>query len=360
MHSNLKNQEKIIWLLKANFNLFQGQDWLANDYTTDRNLGSSSNFGNPNFDGLNTYGDESRIFVPYGAVRGTLIGGASSSLQASPLFQAAVTAGVTAQVNAQIPAITAGVTAAVRQNAYQQAINGGADDATANAIADAFVSSPTGQATIAAGVQNQVNTLIAQNVATQLPIQANARATSKVDSISSLLSLDLRRTGLSEERLLDNRKATSVKGDFGVYFRPFKDKSYEFSYNYRIGYGNSVYQGSERYALRNFTQQFHKAEIKGKDFFIRSYMSQTKDGDLYNMTALGAYTNEAVSSSSGQWVPTYLGNYANPLIQAALQTSAASVLANAANILPTIHDTARARADRPWTSLSAEQQQAVN
>jgi hypothetical protein len=47
------------------------------------------------------------------------------------------------------------------------------------------------------GVQNQVNTLIAQNVATQLPIQANARATSKVDSISSLLSgLDLRRTGL--------------------------------------------------------------------------------------------------------------------------------------------------------------------
>jgi hypothetical protein len=172
--------------------------------------------------------------------------------------------------------------------------------------------------------------------------------------------LDLRRTGLSEERLLDNRKATSVKGDFGVYFRPFKDKSYEFSYNYRIGYGNSVYQGSERYALRNFTQQFHKAEIKGKDFFIRSYMSQTKDGDSYNMTALGAYTNEAVSSSSGQWVPTYLGNYANPLIQAALQTSAASVLANAANILPTIHDTARARADRPWTSLSAEQQQAVN
>jgi hypothetical protein len=175
-----KKSGKDYLAIKANFNLFQGQDWLANDYTTDRNLGSSSNFGNPNFDGLNTYGDESRIFVPYGAVRGTLIGGASSSLQASPLFQAAVTAGVTAQVNAQIPAITAGVTAAVRQNAYQQAINGGADDATANAIADAFVSSPTGQATIAAGVQNQVNTLIAQNVATQLPIQANARATSKV------------------------------------------------------------------------------------------------------------------------------------------------------------------------------------
>lgn len=345
--------------IKANFNIFQGTDWYANDYTTDRNLGTQDNVGNPNFDGMNTYGDENRIFVPYGAIRGNLIGGAAASLQASPLFQAAVTAGVTAQVNAQIPAITAGVTAAVRQQAFLNAQAGGADVATANALADAFIASPTGQATIAAGVQNQVNTLISQNVASQLPIQANARATSKVDSISSLLSLDLRRTGLTEDKLIDNHKATSVKGDFGVYFRPFKDKSYEFSYNYRVGYGNSVYQGSERYALRNFTQQFHKAEIKGKDFFIRSYMSQTKDGDSYNMTSLGAYTNEAVSASSSQWVPTYLGNYANPLIQTALTTSAANVLANAAALTTASHDTARARADRPWTSLSAEQQQAV-
>jgi hypothetical protein len=133
----------------------------------------------------------------------------------------------------------------------QQAINGGADDATANTIADNFVASPTGQATIAAGVQNQVNTLIAQNVAAQLPVQANARATSKVDSISSLLSLDLRRTGLSEERLLDNRKATSFKRRLLVFISVHLKISLTNSHtNYRIGYGNSVYQGSERYALK--------------------------------------------------------------------------------------------------------------
>jgi iron complex outermembrane receptor protein len=110
----------------------------------------------------------------------------------------------------------------------------------------------------------------------------------RLDSVRSLLGFDLRRTGIQEGQLLDNNKAQSIKGDFGIYVRPFKDKSYEFSYNYRVGYGNSVYQGSERYALRNFTQQFHKVEIKSKDFFVRSYMSQTKDGDSYNHTALGS------------------------------------------------------------------------
>lgn len=343
--------------IKANFSIFQGTDWYANDYTSDRNLGTTDNVGNPNFDGLNLYGDETRIFVPYGAVRGLLVGSASQSLQNSPLFQAGVTAAVTAQVNAQLPAITAGVTAAVRQNAYNQAVLGGSPDPDADA--DAFVASPTGQAIIAAQVQAQVQSLIASNVATQLPIQAAARAASKVDSISSLLSLDLRRTGLSEERLLDNNKAQSVKGDFGVYFRPFKDKSYEFSYNYRIGHGNSVYQGSERYALRNFIQQFHKAEIKGKDFFIRSYMSQTKDGDSYNLSALGAYTNEGVSPSAAQWVPTYLKTYAGPLIQTALMQSAAEVLANANALTSVAHDSARSLADRPWNSMSPEQQQAL-
>ncbi len=300
--------------LKANFSIFQGTDWYANDYTTDRNLGTGDNVGNPNFDGLNTYGDENQIAVPYPAVRGTLVKGATYSAVYAQVYAAQLQGGAT-------PA---------------QA------DAAAKATATALSNNP--QSPQYLGVQ------------------------SKVDSISSLLSLDLRRTGLTEDKLLDNHKAQSIKGDFGVYARPFKDKSYEFSYNYRVGYGNSVYQGSERYALRNFIQQFHKAEIKGKDFFIRSYMSQTKDGDSYNMTALGAYSNEAAIQSQikdangntiGGWVPTYLAAYTGPLIQQALQTSAASVLANAAALTSVAHDSARAIADRPWTSLSPEQQQSI-
>ncbi len=89
-------------------------------------------------------------------------------------------------------------------------------------------------------------------------------------------------------------------------------------------------------------------------------MSQTKDGDSYNMTALGAYTNEAASPSSSQWVPTYLGNYAPTIIGLALQSpSAAQALAIATpQFIQTLNDSARARADRPWNSLTKEEQQA--
>lgn len=331
--------------IKANFNIFQGTDWYANDYTTDRNL-QAPNVGAPNFDGMNTYGDENQIPILYaGSTRAGLISSVSNTIlpnvraaiyaQAYPQVYAAVFAQVKAAALAQILANNPGIDPAVA-------------DAQATAIAQA-------QAPAIADAQTQAI------VNAQAPGVANATATSKLDSIGSLLSVDLRRTGFSEERLLDNSKAQSIKGDFGVYLRPFKDKAYEFSYNYRIGYGNSVYQGSERYALRNFTQQFHKAEIKSKDFFVRSYMSQTKDGDSYNLTALGAFTNETVSPTAvpGGWAQTYYQNYVLPFIQTTLVTSAANTLANGAAIAAIAHDSARAVADRPWNNLTPEQQQAV-
>jgi iron complex outermembrane receptor protein len=180
-----------------------------------------------------------------------------------------------------------------------------------------------------------------------------------VDSISSLLSLDLRRTGLSEERLLDNRKATSFKGDVGVYFRPFKDKSYEFSYQYRIGYGNSVYQGSERYALRGFTQQFHKAEIKGKDFFIRSYMSQTNSGQSYNNTALGATVNELASPTSSSWYPKYLQTLLPSIGGVIAQQSASSLLANDGALFNQLLANSRDAANEKWNNMTKEEQDAL-
>lgn len=104
------------------------------------------------------------------------------------------------------------------------------------------------------------------------------------------------RTGWKEEDILDNRLATSTKADASIHFRP-NDKV-EFIASYRYGTGNSVYQGSERYALRDFSQQFSKLEAKGKHWFARAYMSQTNDGNSYNMTALGSYMNEKLFSTA--------------------------------------------------------------
>jgi iron complex outermembrane recepter protein len=98
------------------------------------------------------------------------------------------------------------------------------------------------------------------------------------------------RTGFREEDIIDNYDAKSIKGDIALHYR-LSDRL-EAIYNFRIGGGNSVYQGSQKYALREFTQQFHKLELKGSHFFVRTYVTATDAGKSYNMGALGAFMNE--------------------------------------------------------------------
>src|SRR5688572_7808563 len=104
------------------------------------------------------------------------------------------------------------------------------------------------------------------------------------------IPLDLRRTGWKEGFLIDNYDAKSIKGDIALHYRPTDNM--EISYNYRYGGGSSVYQGSQKYALRDFTQQFHKLELRSNNFFVRAYVTATDAGDSYNMGALGGQLNE--------------------------------------------------------------------
>lgn len=178
---------------KLNFSYFKARDWIGNDYKTDRvNPESTIDLsGNPNFDGLNLYGDETPIPVPIGGTFGTL---------------------------------------------------------------------------------------------------------------------DLRRTGFTEEALLDNDDAESIKGDIALHYRITDNM--EILYNYRYGGGSSIYQGTEKYILRNFTQQFHKLELKSDHYFVRGYMTETGAADSWNMSAQGAYANEYYSPTETKWAPEYAQTYA--------------------------------------------------
>lgn len=125
----------------------------------------------------------------------------------------------------------------------------------------------------------------------------------------------LTRTGFREEDLVDNYDASSLKYDAALHYR--FNPNLELSYAYRFGGGNTVYQGSEKYAIRDFTQQFHKIELKGKNFFIRGYNTRTDAGNSYNMSALGAFVNEAFRTSatgpSGGWVQDYVLAYSGAI-----------------------------------------------
>lgn len=141
----------------------------------------------------------------------------------------------------------------------------------------------------------------------ETPIVLPIAAVTGDPSLAPLGTIDLRRTGWQEEVLLDSRDAQSIKADFALHYRP--SEKVELLYNYRYGGGSSIYQGSGKFVLRGFSQQFHKLEAKGDNFFVRMYRTATDDGDSYNMDALGGFLNERISNSSAEWVPTYLNAY---------------------------------------------------
>ncbi|MCZ2392329.1 MAG: carboxypeptidase-like regulatory domain-containing protein [Chitinophagales bacterium] len=159
-----------------------------------------------------------------------------------------------------------------------------------------------------------------------------------------LPTIGIRRTGLTEQELLTDRKASSIKGTASLHYKP-KD-NIELSYAFRIGSGNSVYQGSERFVLKNFYAFSNKIEAVGKNFMLRSYMTQTNAGDSYNLTALGSYALELMSGTEDQWASTYLGNFVATLMTASRLSGVRIDRMNSRpNLLRTAFEEARLAAD---------------
>ncbi|MFC2126937.1 TonB-dependent receptor domain-containing protein [Bacteroidota bacterium] len=117
-------------------------------------------------------------------------------------------------------------------------------------------------------------------------------------------SVDVSRTGYNEKDLTDYG-AKSFKADVGLYFRP-TGGSLEISYNGKVGTGNTIYQGANRYYLKNFLMQQHKLEVRDDNFFLRAYMTAEDAGDSYDMFFTGVNLNKA---DAQQWFGTYVGAF---------------------------------------------------
>ena len=124
-------------------------------------------------------------------------------------------------------------------------------------------------------------------------------------------SVDVTRTGYNEQDLTDYN-AESIKGDWGLYFRPFED-DLEISYVGKVGSGTTLYQGINRYNIKNFLQEQHKIEIKNDNFFARLYKVSDDAGDSYDMYKSGLLLNEAWKPST-QWFPEYAGAYLQTIL----------------------------------------------
>lgn len=134
----------------------------------------------------------------------------------------------------------------------------------------------------------------------QLPVGASALV--PADNVS--------RTGYKESDLTDY-KAQSAKVDIALHYRPTGGEL-EIIYNAKFGQGNTIYQGANRYAIKNFFMQQHKFEIRNNNFFVRAYMTDEDAGNSYDMRFTGINMNKADAS-------TWFGTYAGAYVQAASQ-----------------------------------------
>lgn len=248
------------WGFKTSFSYLQAKDWAATDSRnfdrTIRELKGGDRNSDPNYDGINVYGDEisqNMINVAQSVQNQTIAGIAAATGGAIPNIKAMIDAtfGATIPNAAQQSAFLAGLPAALRP-----------------AVGNYF------------------------------PFYVGLKAGLIPDQFVS-------RTGYAETDLVDY-DTKSLKTSTSLHYK--LSNTVEAIAQANWGTGTSVYTGTDRYSLRNFSIGQYKLELKGKDFFLRGYTTQERSGEAYNATILGTFINEAWKAST-TWFPQYIANY---------------------------------------------------
>ena len=251
-----KISEKFAYKFGAQF--IQARDWLANNKANySRTTGSP--FGqvvpggretDPNFDGVNIYGDETTSSLS--GVASSVFSGISNSIGAGTFN-----------------ALYAG------SSLYLNTLNPSANLAAYNT----FLNNNGGAALVAGGYSPF--------------LYGNIR--------NYYTGVNVSRTGYNESDVVDPT-TVNVKLSGGLYYKVNNDV--EASVVAYWGTGNTVYTGSDRYSLKNLRMGQIKAELKCKNWYLRAYTTQEDAGDSYNATIAARLFNEAWKPST-TWYPIY-------------------------------------------------------
>ena len=117
-------------------------------------------------------------------------------------------------------------------------------------------------------------------------------------------SVSVSRTGYREVDLTDH-VARSKKADWGLYWRPNAD-DLQITYIGKIGTGETVYQGTNRYGIENFIMTQHKLNVKDDNFSFTAYMTEDNAGDSYDMNFTAININR-IWKDDLTWFATYVG-----------------------------------------------------
>ena len=157
-------------------------------------------------------------------------------------------------------------------------------------------------------------------------VSTNIRAAS--GGLGFIPNVNVSRTGY-EERDLTDYNAESIKADWGLYYRPWAN-DFEIAYVGKIGTGSTIYQGTNRYNIDNFTQQQHKIEVRNDNFFLRGYVVADKAGDSYDMVFTGININRSWKSDE-DWFGDYINTFAGATLGGASEAQAHQAARTAAD-----------------------------
>jgi outer membrane receptor protein involved in Fe transport len=113
------------------------------------------------------------------------------------------------------------------------------------------------------------------------------------------------RTGYNEKDLVDYN-AYNVRLSAGLNYRI--TEAVEASFLGYFGTGTSVYTGADRYSLKNLKMGQYKLELKHRNWFLRAYTTQENSGDSYTATTAALFINNSWKSNQ-DWFQQYSGTY---------------------------------------------------
>ena len=112
----------------------------------------------------------------------------------------------------------------------------------------------------------------------------------------------LHRTGYSETDLVDY-DTRNGKFSASLHYRVEEDVEMIYAFNY--GTGTTVYQGDNRYSLKNIRFMQNRFEIRKEDkWFLRTYMTNEDAGDTYDAVFTAFYMQDAAKPIN-EWLSDY-------------------------------------------------------
>ena len=115
--------------------------------------------------------------------------------------------------------------------------------------------------------------------------------------------LDVESPGYMETSLAKN-KTNSLKTGLGLYYKFSEDIRAEFLY--KFGMGTAVYQGTNRYSVKDIRFQQQKLQLQGKNFTLKAYNTTENAGNSYDIVFTGI---NIAKESIKDYVSEYLGTY---------------------------------------------------